>query len=144
MHKRKMFICAAQPDKPEITTLEPAKEGDHLFCISYGGRPSPQLKMVLDGKVLPSSELPTNGSYKVIKTPIERSWNGNSVECRYSNEFYTDTNKKMLIVKCKNAYYLFFVVVFEVDSKLKIVVLSSGNDFIYLQSKVNKKSKNIS
>jgi len=68
-----MFIYAAKPGKPEITTLEPAREGEYLLCTSNGGRPSPQLEMVLGGEVLPSIELPTNESYKVIRAPIERS-----------------------------------------------------------------------
>ena len=97
-------------------------EGEHLMCISNGERSSHQLEMVLDGKVLPSIELPTNGNHKVIRAPIIRSWNGKFVECRYSNELYTEINRKFLIVKCEHSYHLFFVFLLE-------VVVSRGNVF---------------
>jgi len=46
-----------------------------------------------------------NGRYHVIRSsPVNRTWNKKYVECRYSNEFYNDKNRRFLNVSCKLVY----------------------------------------
>ena len=107
-----IFIYAVPPGKPEIETSEALKEGDHIICRSNGGRPSPQLEILQDGEVVPSDMLPMNGSYYVIRSsPVNRTWNGKHVACRYSNEFFNNKTTKFLNVKCKLVHHLFVYVI---------------------------------
>lgn len=132
-----IFIYAVPPGVPEIETSDPLKEGDHITCRSNGGRPSPQLDMFIHDELVPSDMLPMNGSYHVIRSaPVNRTWNRQTVECLFRNEFYNGTNRKFLNVKCKFVYLipmLLSICLFCVINSLKhnaIVLVLKYNVFI--------------
>lgn len=104
-YKYRLSIYLAQPGLLEIETSDPLEEGDqgHITCRSKGGRPPPQLEMLIDGSVLPSTALQVIDSDQAIRlSPVERDWHGKTLTCRYWNEFYNDTAIKLLDINGKN------------------------------------------
>jgi len=96
--------CTVPPGKPQIETPDTLEEGEqaHITCRSKGGRPPPQLEMMLGGSALASEKLPLNVHDHAIRLfRVERHWHDKSLTCGYWNEFYNDSTTKTLDIKCK-------------------------------------------